>query len=58
MEPEGSVLCSQEHAMVPILNQMHLVHTLPHYFPKINSNIIRPSMTRSSDWSLPFKFSD
>jgi hypothetical protein len=29
--------------MIPILNQMNPVHTLPHYFPKIHSNIF-PSM--------------
>jgi hypothetical protein len=42
--------------LVPFLNQMHLVHTFPLHFPKINSNIILPSTPRSSDWSLPFRF--
>jgi hypothetical protein len=34
---------------VPILSQMHLVHTFPPYFPKINFNIIllpRPKSSR------------
>jgi hypothetical protein len=44
--------------MVPVLSQMHPVHTFPPYFPKIHSNIILSSTTRSSEWSLPFRFSD
>jgi len=32
MEPKGSLLRSQEPAMVPILSQMHQVHTFPFYF--------------------------
>jgi len=27
-------------SLVPILSQIHSVHTFPHYFPKIHSNII------------------
>jgi len=42
--------------LVPILRQMHPVHTLPPYFPKIHSNIIFPSMPRSSKWSFPSGF--
>jgi len=37
---------------VPILNQIHPVHTLPSYFSRINFNIILPSTPRSSKWSL------
>jgi hypothetical protein len=35
--------------LIPILSQMNQVHIFPHYFPKVNSNIIFPSMPRSSD---------
>jgi len=44
--------------LVPILSQKHPVHIFPHYFPKIYSNIILPSILRSSEWSLPFRFSN
>jgi hypothetical protein len=39
--------------LVPILGQMHPVQTIPLYFPKIHSNIILPSMPRSSEWFFP-----
>jgi hypothetical protein len=45
MEPEDSLPYSQHPPLVPILNQMHPVHILPPYFPKIHSNIISQSMT-------------
>jgi len=44
--------------MVPILSEMHPVHTLPDSFPKIHSNIIFLTTHTSSEWSLPFKYSD
>jgi hypothetical protein len=34
--------------LVTILGHKHPLHTLPRYFPKIHSNIIFPSTTRSS----------
>jgi hypothetical protein len=37
---------------------MHLVHSLPPYFSRIYSNVIFPSTHRSSEWPLPFKFSN
>jgi hypothetical protein len=40
----------------PILNKMNPVHIFPSYFPKIQCNIIFPSMPRSSEWSPPFTF--
>jgi len=40
--------------LVPILSHMHPVHTFLLYF----SNVILPSMPRSSKSSLTFKFSD
>jgi len=44
--------------LVPILSQMHPLHTFRLYFPKIDSDIIFPSMPMYFDWSLPFRFSD
>jgi hypothetical protein len=44
--------------LVSILSQINTFHNLPSYFSKIRSNIILPSMPRSSEWSLPFRFSD
>jgi hypothetical protein len=41
--------------LIPVLDQMHPVHTFPPFFPKIPSNIILPSTPRSSKWSLPFR---
>jgi hypothetical protein len=40
-----------------VLSQMNPVHTFPPYSSKIHSNIILPSTPRSSEWSLPFRFS-
>jgi hypothetical protein len=44
--------------LVPILNQMHPVHTFQHYLPKIHSNIILQSMFMSSEGFLPFRCSN
>jgi hypothetical protein len=44
--------------LVSILSQKNPVHPFPSYCPKIHSNIIFPSTTRSSDWSLHIRFSD
>jgi len=44
--------------LFPTLRQMHPVHNLPPYFPDINCNIIFPSTSMSSKWSLPFRFSN
>jgi len=35
--------------LIPILSQIHPVDILPPYFPKINSNIIFPCTSRSSE---------
>jgi len=50
MEHEGSLLCSQELATIPY------PESAPPYFPNIQFNIIFPSMPRSSEWFLPFRF--
>jgi hypothetical protein len=42
--------------LVPILSQMHPVHTLAPHFPKTHSDIVLPSTSRSSEWSLPLRF--
>jgi len=41
-----------------ILNQIHLIHVFPPYFPKIHSHVILPSTPRSSKWFRPFRFSN
>jgi hypothetical protein len=43
--------------LVRMLSQMNLVHNFPHCFPKINFIIVLPSIPRSSEWSLSFRFS-
>jgi len=57
MEPEGSILCSQEPTTDPYPEpdtcNPHLL-----YFSKIHSNIIFPCTPRSSKWSLTIGFSD
>jgi hypothetical protein len=58
MEPEGSLPYSQKLRMVPILSLMHPVNTFPPYFRKIHSNIILPTMSRSSEWYILFRFSN
>jgi hypothetical protein len=44
--------------MVHILSQRHPVHNNSPSFLKIHSNIIFPSTSMTSEWSLPFRFSD
>jgi hypothetical protein len=44
--------------MVSILSQTNPVHNFPTYFHNIYSNIIFPSTPTSSEWSLPFRFSE
>jgi hypothetical protein len=45
-------------SLVPILSQMNAVHNFSPHFSTTNSNIILPSISKSSEWSLPFRFSD
>jgi hypothetical protein len=44
--------------LVPILSQMHPVHTFPTCFLKIHPNIMFLSMSMSSKWPFPFKLSN
>jgi len=41
---------------VPLLSQVYPVYALPFNFLKIHFNIIRPPTSRSSMWSLSFRF--
>jgi len=41
---------------IPILSQLHPVHTPTSHFPKIHPNIILPSMPGSPQWSPSFRF--
>jgi hypothetical protein len=58
MEPEGSLPRSQQPATGPYPKpDASTQHLLP-YFPKIHYNINLPSTPTSSQWSLPFRFSN
>jgi len=52
MEPESSLPCSQQPGTVPYREPDESSLYLPTYFPKIHSNIVFPSMLRSSEWRL------
>jgi hypothetical protein len=45
-------------SLLYILSQMHPLHTLPSYFPKIHSNSILSFKPIPSKWSLPFTHSN
>jgi len=57
LEPQGSLPHSQEPTINPYSKPNEPVHTFPHNFPKIHSNIVLPSMPGSSKWSLLCRFS-
>jgi len=49
------------HKSLPLthmLSQMNPFCTFPPYFPKTHYNVLLPSTLRSSEWSLPFRFSN
>jgi hypothetical protein len=54
MEPECSILCSQEPSTGPNLNHMNPIHAISSYLSKIHSNIVHPPTWWSSQWSLSF----
>jgi hypothetical protein len=40
--------------LVPILNQINPIYTIPSYLSKIYFNIVHPTTSWSSQWSLSF----
>jgi hypothetical protein len=51
MEPEGSLPCSQQPPLVPILSQINPIHIMPSYLSKIHFNIVHPPTSWPSQWS-------
>jgi len=49
MKPEGHYRVQNSPPLILNLSQMHPVRKLTTYFPKIHSNIISSSTSRSSD---------
>jgi hypothetical protein len=41
IEPDGSLPCSQDFPLVPILSQINPIHTIPSHPLKIRFNIVR-----------------
>jgi hypothetical protein len=56
VEPDGSLPHSQQPALVPVLNQIKPVHTLPYCFLNIHFNIILQTAPLSSKWSFSSGF--
>jgi hypothetical protein len=58
MKHNGSLPFSQKPTPGPYREPYESSPHLPTYFSKIQSNIIFPSTSKSSEWSFPFSFSD
>jgi len=58
MKPEGSLPCSQQHAIGPYPKPDESCPHFSPYFSKIRCNIISPSTRSSSEWSPGFSFTD
>jgi len=56
MDPKVNHRTHKRTPPVPILSQLHPVHTPTSHFPKINPNIILPSTPGSPQWSPSFRF--
>jgi len=56
MEPKGSLQCLQEPHHWSLSSAGWISSDVPPYFCKIHYNL--PSTHRSSNWSLPFRFSN
>jgi hypothetical protein len=54
MNPEGSLPCSQNPPLDPILSQLNPVRSIDPYLPKVHLNVILPLKPWSSQWSLTF----
>jgi hypothetical protein len=51
------LIVTQSNSPAPILSQVHPIHTFRPFPPRMNTNIF-PITLRSSEWSVPVRFSD
>jgi hypothetical protein len=58
IELEGSLPCSQEPPLVPILGQIDPIHIIPFCTSKIHFNIVHSPTPWPSQWSLSFWLSN
>ena len=55
MKPEVLLPCSQQY-VICIMSQMNQIHSHPSHFSNMRFNIVFRSTSRSSNWSLSFRF--